>query len=110
MKVAIAAEGKELSGHFGHCSSFHIYEINGKEAKFLESVTPPPHEPGLIPQWLSGYNVDAVITGGMGRKAKEIFEEKRIKVYDGIEPGPIESIAKDFAKGELKKGTSTCDH
>ncbi|HAV93055.1 TPA: dinitrogenase iron-molybdenum cofactor, partial [candidate division WOR-3 bacterium] len=35
MKIAIAAEGKQLSGHFGHCSMFHIYEIANKKASFI---------------------------------------------------------------------------
>lgn len=110
MKIAIAAEGKQLSGHFGHCSMFHLYEIANNKASFIEGITPPPHEPGLIPQWLSGYKVDTVLTGGMGRKAKEIFAEKNIKVLDGIEIDDIKKIADDFANGKIKKGNSTCDH
>ncbi|MGE3063032.1 MAG: NifB/NifX family molybdenum-iron cluster-binding protein [bacterium] len=110
MKIAIAAEGKQLSGHFGHCSQFHIYEISDNKAVFVESITPPPHEPGLIPQWLSGYKIETVLTGGMGRKAKEIFDEKNIKVIDGIEIDDINKIAVSFAKGTMKKGSSTCDH
>ena len=27
MKVAVASEGQSVSGHFGHCESFTIYEV-----------------------------------------------------------------------------------
>ena len=110
MKIAIAAEGNILSEHFGHCSSFSVYEIESGDAKFVEKLTPPPHEPGVIPEWLSGHDINAVLTGGMGRKAKEIFQAKGIDVVDGLMPDEIEKIAKEFAKGNLKRGNSTCDH
>jgi len=110
MKIALAAEGNILSGHFGHCSSFSVYEIESGNVKFVEKLTPPPHEPGVIPEWLSGCDINAVLTGGMGRKAKEIFESKGIEVIDGLVPDELDKIADDFAKGKLAKGTSTCDH
>lgn len=110
MRIALAADGNILSGHFGHCSSFHVYEIEAGKVKFAEQLTPPPHEPGVIPNWLSGHNIDAVLTGGMGRKAKEIFESKGIEVVDGLMPDDLGKIAEDFAKGNLKRGNSTCDH
>ena len=31
MKVAIAADGKVCSDHFGHCSGFQIYEIENNK-------------------------------------------------------------------------------
>ena len=110
MKIAIAGEGKMLSQHFGRCSVFHLYKVSGKNAEFIESIAPPSHEPGLIPKWLTGYKIDTVITGGMGRKAKDIFEENKIRVIDGVEAADCESIANDFANGKIKKGISTCDH
>ncbi|HAF07855.1 MAG: ATPase-like, ParA/MinD [candidate division TA06 bacterium 32_111] len=110
MIVAIASDENKLSSHFGHCSNFFIYEIDNGNVKFFEKLTPPPHEPGVIPSWLSKIGIDAVITGGIGIKARTIFESKGIKVYDKVISDDVENVAKDFAKGELKIGKSTCDH
>ena len=27
MKIAVASEGKNVSGHFGHCEGFTIYDV-----------------------------------------------------------------------------------
>ncbi len=110
MKIAIATDENKISSHFGHCANFFIYEIDNGSAKLVEKLTPPPHEPGVIPVWLSKVGIDAVITGGMGVKARTIFESKGIKVYDKVVSDDVENVAKDFANGELKIGESTCDH
>ena len=49
MKIAIASEGKNVSGHFGHCEGFTMYEV--KEDKVLNSqfVPNPGHRPGFLP-------------------------------------------------------------
>jgi len=31
MKIAIAADGNVVSGHFGHCEGFQIYDVDGKK-------------------------------------------------------------------------------
>ncbi len=48
MKIAIASYGKYVSGHFGHCEGFTIYEV--EEGKSLnKNFTPNPgHRPGYL--------------------------------------------------------------
>ena len=52
MKIAVASDEKYVSGHFGHCEGFTIYEV--EEGKSLEkSFTPNPgHRPGFLPVFL----------------------------------------------------------
>jgi predicted Fe-Mo cluster-binding NifX family protein len=33
MKIAVASEGKFVSGHFGHCEGFTVYEVDEKRVK-----------------------------------------------------------------------------
>lgn len=110
MKIAIASDDNRLSSHFGHCSNFFIYKVENNNATFVEKLTPPPHEPGVIPNWLIKQDIDSVLTGGIGPKAKAIFESKGIKVYDGILSDDVEVIAKKFAEGKLEFGRTSCDH
>lgn len=36
MKIVVASEGKFVSGHFGHCEGFIVYEVD--ENKVLEKA------------------------------------------------------------------------
>ena len=80
MRIAIPVTNGKLSAHFGHCEQFVIIDAD-TDSKYIKSqqvVTPPPHKPGLLPKWLSGLHVEFVITGGMGRRAQQLFEQNSI--------------------------------
>ena len=46
-------------------------------------ITPPPHEPGLLPRWLAEKGANIIIAGGMGKRAQDLFTEQGIKVVTG---------------------------
>ncbi|NMB51362.1 MAG: ATPase, partial [Bacteroidales bacterium] len=79
-KIAIPLEEGILCSHFGHCQQFAIIDAEGKEITFETLVTPPPHEPGLLPGWLAEKGVTDVIAGGMGQRAINLFNERKINV------------------------------
>lgn len=70
MKIAVASDEKYVSGHFGHCEVFTIYDV--EEGKSLnKSFTPNPgHRPGYLPVFLKELNVSVIIAGGMGETAQ----------------------------------------
>ncbi len=73
MKIALPVTNEKLCTHFGHCEKFAIFDIDEKN-KNVSSATyidAPPHEPGLLPRWLSEKGVNCVIAGGMGSRASE---------------------------------------
>jgi Mrp family chromosome partitioning ATPase len=54
MRFAIPMAAGQLCLHFGHCEQFALIDVN-EETKVITNqtmVTPPPHEPGLLPRWL----------------------------------------------------------
>ncbi len=55
MKIAIPTVDGVLCPHFGHCQQFAIVNVDPetKSIKSSEMLTPPPHEPGVLPAWLS---------------------------------------------------------
>lgn len=112
MKIAVPVSNGILCMHFGHCDEFAIVDaepktrtINGKT-----SVTPPPHEPGLLPRWLHDQGVELVIAGGMGARAQQIFDQAGVKVIVGASAGEPEQLVKSFMEGSLVTGGNTCDH
>jgi hypothetical protein len=42
-------------------------------------VTPPTHEPGVLPLWIDKQGADTVIVSGMGEKARQLLREKGIE-------------------------------
>jgi ATP-binding protein involved in chromosome partitioning len=107
--VVPVSEGK-LSTHFGHCKQFAFIEIqNGKIAK-TEMLTPPPHEPGVLPQWLSEQGADIVISTGIGEKAQQLLEKNGIEVIIGAPMDTPESLTNQYLSGALVTGANVCDH
>ncbi|HHW70247.1 MAG TPA: dinitrogenase iron-molybdenum cofactor [Clostridiales bacterium] len=107
MKIAIASDGKYVSGHFGHCEGFTIYEADEKEIKARDFVENPGHRPGFLPVFLKDLDVDVIVAGGMGAKAQELFSENGIEVVVGAQ-GFCDDIAKQYIKGELESTESVC--
>jgi Mrp family chromosome partitioning ATPase/predicted Fe-Mo cluster-binding NifX family protein len=107
--VVPVAEGK-LASHFGHCEQFAFVETQNGEIKGTELRTPPPHEPGVLPQWLHQQGADVIIAGGMGSRAKELLNQNGIDVVVGAPTDTPESLARQYLSGSLVTGENVCDH
>jgi predicted Fe-Mo cluster-binding NifX family protein len=73
-------------------------------------LTPPPHEPGVMPRWTSEQGANLIIAGGMGSRAKDMFEAKGVKVMVGAPSESPEVIVKAYLDGSLQIGGNVCDH
>lgn len=107
MKIAVACDGKNVSGHFGHCQGFDLFTVeNGKvaEHRFQQN---PGHKPGFLPNYLNDLGISTIITGGIGGGAIDIFNEKKIEVVSGA-TGDTEVAVERYLKGELKSTGSIC--
>ena len=112
MKVAIPLADGKLTAHFGHCGQFAIVDVD-PESKTIKSqvvLDPPPHEPGVLPAWLSEQGVSLVIAGGMGQRAQMLFGEKDIEVIVGAPVETPEELVSSYLAGTLQTGTNVCDH
>ena len=107
MKIAIASEGKKVSGHFGHCEGFTMYNIEGDKVVNSEFVPNPGHKPGFLPMFLKEKDVDIIISGGMGGSAQQLFRNNNIEVIVGAE-GDCDNIIVSYLKGEIKSTGSIC--
>ncbi len=112
MKIAIPVADGRLDLHFGHCKSFAVLDvdINNKKIVARNDIDAPPHEPGLLPAWLGERSVELIISGGMGQKAKQLFEERDIGVVVGAPSETPEELAQAYLNGGLVSGTNACDH
>ncbi len=110
--TAIPVAGGQLCMHFGHCEQFALLDVDTASKEVLNSrqLTPPVHQPGLLPRWLHDQGVNLVIAGGMGGRAQGIFAENGIEVIVGAPAEPPESIVRSYLDGKLQPGENICDH
>ncbi len=112
MRIAIPlAEGK-LAMHFGHCASFALIDVDTTAKKITkrEDVEAPPHQPGLLPPWLGERGVTLVIAGGMGQRARDLFQARGIEVIVGASADTPELLTEQYLAQTLITGDNACDH
>ena len=112
LKFAIPlAEGK-LCLHFGHCQQFALVDADPATKKILDrkNLTPPPHEPGVLPRWLAQQGATVILAGGMGQRAQALFAEQGIAVVVGAPVDTPEALVAAYLEGTLQAGDNVCDH
>ena len=107
MRIAVASDGNRVTGHFGHCESFHIFTVNGCNIESLETVANPGHKPGFLPVFLHEKGVNVIISGGMGQGAIDIFNENNIEVALGA-TGLSEDAVLAYLRGDLEGKGGPC--
>ena len=112
MKIAIPTANGLLCMHFGHCEVFTILDIDpeSKTVVSTEELVPPPHEPGVLPAWLAEVGATAIIAGGMGMRAQELFAQNNIQTIVGAQPAEPKAIVEAYLAGSLTTGANACDH
>lgn len=112
MKIAVPCAQGALCMHFGHCEQFMLAEIDeaAKQIVSTEMVTPPPHEPGVLPKWLAGKQATTIIAGGMGSRAQMLFAEQGIAVVTGAPAGDPKAVIQAYLDNSLVTGENGCDH
>jgi predicted Fe-Mo cluster-binding NifX family protein len=112
MKIAIPVTQGMLSMHFGHCEEFALIDVDREKREIRGStiVAAPPHEPGRLPAWLKEQGADLVITGGMGRRAQDLFSQSGVQVIVGARSAEPEAVVRSYLDGTLEAGANVCDH
>ena len=114
--IAVAAEDEvgldgQVAGHFGRCRAYVVVETAGGEIRG-DRVVPNPHaeahQPGQMPRFIQGLGVDAILAGGMGPRAINMFAQAGIDVATGL-TGTVRDVVGSYLRGELS-GTVPCRH
>ncbi|WP_051542028.1 NifB/NifX family molybdenum-iron cluster-binding protein [Clostridium lundense] len=107
MRIALPTIENKISGHFGHCPLFTIYEVNEGKISNKKIIENPGHEKVKVPVYLKELNIDVVIAGNMGEGAQKLLKENNMEVILGAN-GVCDEIVDKYLKGELKSVASTC--
>ena len=112
MRIAIPITGDRLAQHFGHCERFALVDVDPvtKQTTASTEVAAPEHQPGLLPPWLKERGVNLVIAGGMGSRARSLFQTVSIDVLSGAPSEMAATIVRQYLDGTLATGRNACDH
>jgi predicted Fe-Mo cluster-binding NifX family protein len=99
-----------LSDHFGRAPYFGWYVV--EEGKIVDKGVAPNESEhfggaGQPPERIAALGAEVVISFGMGMKAIQMFQEKKIAVLEAVSPSPVQNIVA-YTKGELKELTRGC--
>lgn len=109
MRVAIATDADMVAPHFGRCDAYTIVDIENGDSKQPTRIPNPGHEPGFLPGYLAERGVNCIVAGGMGPRAKMLFDAQQIQTVVGVS-GTIQETVAALARGQLRGGESTCEH
>lgn len=101
-----------LDAHFGHASGFAFFVVDTQKKIVVEdkTLTPPAHEPGVIPTWIAAQGTHVLLTGGLGESARKILVDKGVDVVVGVASDNAEKVAKDFLNDTLNIAGNQCNH
>ncbi len=109
MRIAVAAMGTLVAGHFGHCENFIFFDTDGEKIVNVQSVPNPGHRPGFLPNFLADNGAQVIVSGGMGGGAVDIFNERGVEVILGVQ-GEAQTAVETYLRGELVSTGSICHH
>ncbi|SMD11406.1 iron-sulfur cluster carrier protein MrpORP [Sporomusa malonica] len=110
MKIAIPVVQGKLCTHFGHCEQFAILTVDDGKIVEQETLTPPPHAPGVIPNWVADQGCTDILVGGMGEAAQAILQERGVQILCGAPCDAPENLVDLYLQGKLVNSGNTCDH
>lgn len=115
MKIAVTAENNNglesmVAQHFGHAPFFILVDMENGEVTSVQGIVNPfaeAHQPGQIPGFIHEQNASVILSGGMGGRAIEFFEQAGIKAVTGAN-GTVRQTLEGYLGGALKEA-APCD-
>ncbi len=101
-----------LDAHFGHASGFAFFIVDTEKKVIVEAktLTPPAHEPGVIPSWIAAQGAHVLLTGGLGESARKILVDKGVDVVIGVAADNAAKVANDYLHDRLDIAGNQCNH
>lgn len=109
MRIAFSCDDNKglnatMSHHFGRCAYYTFVDVENNEVKKVEVLENPfanQHEPGAVPQYIHQQNADVMISGGMGGRAMQFFNQFGVEPVTGGQ-GFVNAVLDQYLNGELK--------
>jgi predicted Fe-Mo cluster-binding NifX family protein len=114
MRIAISAEANQgldspVSQHFGRCPYFILVDLKDQEIEAATGIENPyfsNHTPGQVPAFIHEQKAGVMLTGGMGRRAVNFFQQYDIQPVTGAS-GTVRQTLQRYLNGDLH-GADPC--
>ncbi|MEN8173136.1 MAG: NifB/NifX family molybdenum-iron cluster-binding protein [Chloroflexota bacterium] len=114
MRIAISTETNAgmdsiVAHHFGRCPFFALVNVEENEVKSIEVIDNPffsGHQPGQVPGFIKEQGAEVMLSGGMGGRAIQFFQQFDIQTATGAHGTVHEAIA-SYLAGDLT-GAAPC--
>jgi len=114
MRIAISVETNDgldsiVAHHFGRCPYFAIVDLDADDVKSVAVIANPffgNHQPGQVPGFIHQQEADVMISGGMGGRAIQFFQEFGINSATGA-TGTAQTAVESYLNGQLS-GAAPC--
>lgn len=114
MRIAISLQTDDgldsvVAQHFGRCPYFALVDMEGNEVEAIVVIDNPyyaGHQVGQIPQFIHGQQANVMLSGGMGGRAIQYFDQLGIETATGA-AGTVRSTLENYLGGELV-GAAPC--
>lgn len=114
MRIAVSIEDNRdlestVAHHFGRCPFFALVDLEGVEVKAVQVIENPyygAHQPGQVPGFIHGQKADVMLSGGMGGRAIQFFEQYGIQTATGAS-GTVRNALESYLGGGLS-GAAPC--
>jgi len=105
MKIAVPTDGdkglNELIGqHFGRVKYYTLVDTETNEVRVIPNTSHHMGGVGYPPEILADAGVDILLCSGLGKRAVQMFREKKIKVYVGAY-GTVGDAIESYTTGDL---------
>ncbi len=115
MKIAVTAENNNgleslVAQHFGHAPFFILVDVENGEVTSTKGIPNPfisGHAPGEVPTFIKEQNANVMLSGGMGGRAIQFFEDAGIKAATGAS-GTVRQSLDNYFGGKLTEA-APCD-
>lgn len=110
MRIAISLQTDNgldsiVAQHFGRCPYFALADMEGNEVEAIEVIDNPfyaGHQVGQIPQFIHAQKANVMLSGGMGGRAIQIFDQLGIQAATGA-AGTVRATLENYLGGELRE-------
>ena len=108
MRIAVSAESKNdldsiVAEHFGRCPAFVLVDVEKGVVGTVKSIDNPfypHHEPGQVPNFVASQGAQVMLTGGMGGRAIQFFQQAGIEAVTGAY-GTVQQALDMYLAGRL---------
>jgi predicted Fe-Mo cluster-binding NifX family protein len=114
MRIAFPADNSSgldaaINPHFGRCPFFVLVDFQDGKIDRVQTVRNPnfsDHEPGIVPRFIHSQGVNVMVTGGMGWRAVNFFDQLGIRAVSGAS-GTVRKGLEAFLQ-DLLDGAAPC--